>query len=68
MAAAHSSRPALSLAELGYFMTFSISLIVISPRRRFSSSTIGSVEVSTLRIVRHARSIVTVPVRAGGRS
>ena len=34
MAAAQSSLPASSLAELGYLRTFSMSLIVMRPRRR----------------------------------
>ena len=42
MAAAQSSLPASSLAELGYLRTFSMSLIVMRPRRRYSSSTMGS--------------------------
>ena len=61
MAAAHSSRPAPSLAELGYFMTFSMSLIVMRPRRRFSLSTIGSFSMRWWRRISLASSSV-VPI------
>ena len=40
--APQSSLPCSSLAESGYLICFSISLIVISPRRILLSSTIGS--------------------------
>ena len=42
MAAPHSRRPFLSLAELGYLVLFSISLMVIRPHSSYLSFTMGS--------------------------
>ena len=50
MAAPHRSLPWLSFADNGYLICFSISLIVMSPFKLKSSSTIGS--FSTLALAR----------------
>ena len=54
MAAAQSSLPWLSLAEFGYFTTFSMSLMVIRPFRWNSSSTMGSFSILCRRRISFA--------------
>ena len=49
IAAPASRRPLTSRAECGYRTAFSISLMVIRPRRRNSSSTIGSFSILCFR-------------------
>ena len=59
-AAPQSSLPCASLAELGYLICFSISLMVISPFKLKSSSTMGS--FSTLALARiFLASIMVIP-------
>ena len=62
MAAAQSSLPWLSLAEFGYFTTFSMSLMVIRPFRWNSSSTMGSFSILCRRRISFA-SCSVVPSR-----
>ena len=62
IAAAQSRRPWLSLAELGYLTTFSMSFIVMRPLRWNFASTMGSFSILCLRRISLASSSV-VPSR-----
>ena len=58
-AAPQSRRPCSSLADNGYLMVFSISLMVIRPLRLKSSSTIGSFSFLDFARIAFASSSVT---------